>query len=82
MWISKDQWETDDVRIWATEPKYFKKEKRYSDNIGYWSFFPKQLIMYFCSYKFEKITGIKLKEGELRKVKITKFKGGFKFELV
>ena len=38
-------------------------------------------ILAFCSKDWHKFTGIRLKKGEVREVKITKLKSGFKFEV-
>ena len=35
----------------------------------------------YCSKNFEKLTGIKLKIGQVKEVKIIKLKNGFKFEV-
>ena len=74
MWIGRNN--QYDFELWDKKPicdmgQFKGKTSRFD---GY--------LTQFCYEDFKKITGITLEPEELRKVKITKFKEGFKFELV
>lgn len=64
LWISRDSLcgESEDYELWRKKPPSFDGEV----------YGPEQPLTDFCPEDFEKFTNIKLKPGELRKIKSIK----------
>ncbi len=73
-WLSRDKLETENRGFYAISTK--KKIPSYDEH-GY-----AESDISFCPRLWHKVTGLHLRKGQTKQVKITHLKKGFKFELI